>query len=235
MRTMATLLAALLVTGAQAQDLKVGDTVRGEIALGNWAVRRIFPLPAGDWHVLRVRDVDGTRTRIQDQQALPRSIEVILAQVEGRDLAMLMRIQTLREQTAVRRWTENADPCEQKDKYLHSNAYDSTVWTTKCLTVEQLRGFLGANTSYADVRDWAAAEKVRTPNAPLSALLRRFGDYHSVSVRFWTNPALRKLDLRNEPERKKFVDDFVAWSESYMKLLLPDSPPSSGIAVSAFR
>jgi hypothetical protein len=230
MRKTAMLVACLLFTGAQAQEWRVGDTLSGEIWLGNAMMRRTFPLPAGNWRVLRVRHVDGTRTGVQNNQALPRSIEVVLAQVDGQDLVMMMSVRSLREQTAVRRWT-NADPCEEKERYLHSNSYDSTVHTTKCLVVQQTRGFLGANTSYPEVRDWVAAEKLRAPNAPLVAHMVRFGDYHSMSVRFWANPLLRKLDARNETEFRKYADEFIAWSESYMQVMLAGSPRS----IAAFR
>jgi len=65
----------------------------------------------------------------------------------------------------------------------------------------------------------------------------------------WANPALRNLDaaeprwaaspfhrdwLEKDPARRRYVDEFVAWSEDFVKQLRSPAAQRS-VAVSAFR
>ena len=235
---------------AFADELKVGDLVRDKIALGNGTARREFLLPVGEWRVLRVRNMDGRRTAQIDQLDPPRFVDVVLAHLEGRNLVMLMRVLTLREPTTIRRWSLQDEPCRRAD-VLYRNTYDSTVWTSKCLQVDHVAGFLTTTmTAYSEVRKWMAAGEVKVPATSLHGFFARFRDYHNFAVHVWTNPDLRKLDSQErawaanpyhrdwqakEPERKHYVDEFVAWSENYMAYLLRDSAAPEKHSIAVFR
>jgi hypothetical protein len=128
------------------------------------------------------------------------------------------------------------DPC-QNTRTLYRNVYDSGVWETKCLLVNHVPGFIAkSGPGFADVREWTVKEGVHYPATALSSTLTKFGANQYATVTFWANPALRKLDsdepswaaspfnrerIASDPERKKYVDEFVAWSEAYMKALVP--------------
>jgi hypothetical protein len=249
-RTVVVLVAAVLTSAYGADDVRVGDVVQGELRLGSADVRRVMPLPAGQWQVVRVNNIDGRRTRPDQQLDPPKFVDVALAQREGSNLVMLMRVITLREPTAITRWALEREPCAPGDA-LHRDAYDSTSWDTKCLLVNHVAGFLTtASSGYSDVRQWVAGQNVRIPSTALHSVFTRFAPHQNLTVHVWANPALRELDstersraanpfhpdwLANEPQRKHYVDEFIAWSEAYMKRVLADGDASEKGAVAAFR
>ena len=94
-----------------------------------------------------------------------------------------------------------------------------------------------------------AGEVAREPAGDaLHGAFARFGAHQNLAVHVWANPALRNLDsaeanwaaspfhrdwLEKEPARRQYVEEFVAWSEAYMKRLLASSAGQS--EVPAFR
>jgi hypothetical protein len=235
MRALALLPLVMLATPAGAEDeIQVGTIVRQELRLGAPSVRKIIPLPAGDWEIVRVNNYDGWRVHPNNYSNPPRMVDVALIQRAGPELAMMMRVMTLREPISVQRWVQ-ANPCDRADT-LYRNTYDSTVWETTCLLVNHVPGFLNTKApAFAEVRQWVAKEQLKRPATALYGSFTRFGAYQNTTVQIWANPALRTLDstepnwaanpfhrdwIEKEPERRRYVDEFVAWSEAYMKTLL---------------
>jgi hypothetical protein len=239
----------LAAPAAAEEPLHVGATLRQGLALGSGTVRRVVPLPEGEWEVLRVREYDGRRTRPNDYSNPPRMIDVALVQRDGPRILMLMRVVTLREPTNVTRWTQ-PDPCDRTDT-LHRNPYDSAAWERTCLLVDHTTGFLAGSRAadFADLRQWVAKEAVELPSTALHSVFARVAAHENFRVQVWANPALRNLDaaetrwaaspfhrdwLDKDPARRQYVADFVAWSEGYATRLR--SPAGQGAApIAPFR
>jgi hypothetical protein len=246
----AALAMSFLVAAHAAADVNVGDVIQRELRVGGAGIRQAIPLPAGEWQVLRVKNFDGRRTSPDQQMKLPRFVDVVLAQRQGAELAMMMRVVTLREPIEITRWGLEPEPCVASDA-LHLNAYDSSPWNTKCLIVRHVPGFLTtASSEYSDVRQWIAAQSVGIPSTALYSLFTRFAPYQNLRVYVWVNPGLRNFDspersrtanpfhpdwLAKDPPRKQYVDEFVAWSETYMKQLVTDAGASRKEELKMFR
>ena len=226
---------------AVGDDLKPGDRLKDSVLVGKGGIERSIPLPAGDWEVLRADyKAKGIRVNQASQSAAPYFTDLVLAQRDGPDLVMLMHIRALREDTQVLKWVD--EPCRNAQT-LYRNVYDSGVWDTKCMIVNHIPGFISrAGPAFADIREWTVKGGVRYPSTALSSTLTKFATNEYARVTFWVNPALRKLDatedwktspfhrdrIAGDPERKKYVDEFVAWSESYMERLTAKKASSSG-------
>jgi hypothetical protein len=250
MRAVVALGCFLLAGSAAAQNpLQAGATLREELVLGAPGVRKVVALPAGDWEVLRVREYDGYRVRPNDYSNPPRMVDVALIQRDGGRMLMLLRVVTLREPINVVRWTQ-ADPCDRTDT-LHRNPYDSGVWDRTCLLVNHVPGFLkGASAAeFAEIRQWVAQHGVEVPATALYATFARLAPRENFRVQVWVNPALRNLDaaeprwaanpfhrdwVQKDPARRRYVDEFIAWSENFTKRFLVQGAVNSGV-VPAFR
>lgn len=224
------LLSAIISAPAFAtDDIKVGDKVRTELEVGRAGTSKTVPLPAGEWQVVRFND--GGKTSASTVVRERPMVDVTLVQRDGSNLVMLMRIVANKDPISGARW--NNDPCGRND-LVHRNAYDSKLFEVKCLTVNHIPGFLASTAAdnFSEVREWAGKESVSIPATALRGDFTQFGSNRFLRVSVWINPALRKLDARerkwaanpfhrdalaNDPERKRYVDEFIAWSEAYMK------------------
>jgi hypothetical protein len=235
---------------AAQEGLRPGAMVREALQVGASSARKVIPLPAGDWEVVRVREYDGYRIRPNDYSNPPKMVDVALIQRSGKEMLMLLRVVSLREPVNVERWTQ-ADPCDRADT-LHRNPFDSSVWDRNCLLVNHVTGFLKAETrqaEFAEIRQWVAEHGVELPATALNATIARLAARENFRVQVWVNPALRHLDaaeprwaanvfhrdwVGKDPARRRYVDEFIAWSEMFSKRLLsPDAGDKA--AVPTFR
>ena len=207
----------------------------------------MVPLPAGDWYVFRIDEGELRVTNPVEQHQASKTVDIHLVQRVGNQLAMVMRVQALKEALPGRLVALHFDnPCKREDT-LYRNPYDSGGTVVNCLLVNHLVRYLRTASKgvFADMREWLGKEGVELPWTMLNATFAQNQPRRYLTVHITINPGLRGLEstasnwvsnpfhrtlIGRDEARDRYVKEFIAWSEAYKPLLAFSRTAGSGAA-----
>jgi hypothetical protein len=212
----------------QFDELKLGESYSGVVAIGDHAANKQIVLPAGAWRLILKGEgktgpvqggrQDGRQFKLQD---------LVLVQAAGPTLKALLYVHGSAEVASVN-WLD--EPCKRTNT-LYRNAFDSSPWIQSCLLVNHLVGPL---TLSASARQALKNIGVALPPAALSSQLTRYQRGGFLQLRVLTNPvawgiasqpqtwsasAWHKDRIADDPARLAFSRQWQQWSEAYAGLL----------------
>ncbi|SMF25206.1 hypothetical protein [Pseudogulbenkiania subflava] len=177
-------------------DLKINDTVTGQISLG----KKNLPLPPGNWTVAVRFDSNGTHTYSSDQSITIPIANALLAKVtpSGQISGLIRFIANEKDWPGATNWSD--DPCsyaKTKTSYFHTR-FNSSFNFPECLVIRPVINFAQTTGYFGDLRNWANQNHADLPPVMIYSDYERFTSQGFIKASVWFNPELAGFKRDNE-------------------------------------
>ncbi len=209
-------------------NYEVGKDYKGSISIYVHESKKVLytiPIPEGDWRLIA-----SETTKTNSGWPLQ---NLMLVNVERDRVRNFLYFNVYVEENFSRRW--NPEPCKQDA--IYKNDHGKRLWEQQCLRINLQAYLTNADTPFRkQAIEYLNAHKITWGINPVVMAYHQFGDqgkflYYEYGVfpeaHGYSNPRTPTLvqspwhftAVNNDPDRKKFIDALIAYSEDYSKLL----------------